>query len=143
MSLDAEYDPGNIFAKIVRGELPAVKVFEDDFTLAFMDIFPQSRGHLLVIPKSTSAPNLLSEDAGTLETLIIRVQRLARAMVQALDPDGVRIAQFNGAPAGQTVFHLHFHIIPVYEGTPIAPHAAGKSDPAELEEIAARIRAAL
>lgn len=143
MSLDAVYEPGNIFAKIVRGELPAVRVFEDEVALAFMDIFPQSRGHLLVIPKSTSAANLLTEDPGALQTLIVRVQRLARAVVKALDPDGVRIAQFNGAPAGQTVFHLHFHIIPIYEGAAMAPHAGGKADPAELETVAAKIRSAL
>ncbi|MFN3959961.1 MAG: HIT family protein [Parvularculaceae bacterium] len=143
MSLDAVYDPGNIFAKIVRAELPAVKVFEDDAALAFMDIFPQSRGHTLVIPKTTNAPNLLVEDPQALAALIVRVQRVARAVAKALGPDGVRIAQFNGAPAGQTVFHLHFHIIPVYEGTRMAPHAGGKADPAELESLAAKIRAAL
>jgi histidine triad (HIT) family protein len=143
MSLDAAYDQGNIFAKILRGDLPAVKVFEDDVALAFMDIFPQSRGHLLVIPKRSAAVNLLDEEAATLQALIVRVQRIARAVVTALEPDGVRIAQFNGAPAGQTVFHLHFHVIPVYEGAMLAPHAGGKADPAELELLAAKIRAAL
>lgn len=143
MSLEASYDSTNIFARIVRGDLPAVKVFEDDIAFAFMDIFPQSRGHLLVIPKRSIAVNLLDEDPATLEALIVRVQRIARAVVRSLDPDGVRIAQFNGAPAGQTVFHLHFHVIPIYEGTKLAPHAGGKADMAELEEIAARIRKAL
>ncbi len=143
MSLDAAYDRENIFAKILRGELPAVKVFEDGEALAFMDIFPQSRGHLLVIPKRSTAVNLLDEDDAILGTLILRAQSIARAVVKALKPDGVRVAQFNGAAAGQTVFHLHFHIIPVYSGTSLAPHAGGRADPAELEALAAKIRAAL
>ncbi len=143
MSLEAAYDASNIFARIVRGELPAVKVFDDDVAIAFMDIFPQSRGHTLVIPKKSTAANLLVEDPSTLQALIVRVQRIARAVAKALKPDGVRIAQFNGAPAGQTVFHLHFHIIPVYEGARLAPHAGGKADPAELEILAGEIRAAL
>ncbi len=143
MSLEAGYDQANIFARILRGELPAVKVFEDDVALAFMDIFPQSRGHLLVIPKSSTAVNLLDENPSTLQELIVRVQRIARAAVKALEPDGVRVAQFNGAPAGQTVFHLHFHVIPVYDGAKLGPHAGGKADLAELEAMAAKIRAAL
>lgn len=143
MSLEAAYDQTNIFAKILRGELPAVKVFEDSMALAFMDIFPQSRGHLLVIPKGSTAVNLFDEDPSALQALIVRVQRIARAAVKALEPDGVRIAQFNGAPAGQTVFHLHFHVIPVYEGARLAPHAGGKADPVELEALAEKIRAAL
>ncbi|MDZ7627307.1 MAG: HIT family protein [Parvularculaceae bacterium] len=143
MSLQATYDPGNIFARILRGELPAVKVYEDDAVIAFMDIFPQSRGHLLVIPKRSSAVNLLDESPSTLEALIVRVQCIARAVVTALEPDGVRIAQFNGAPAGQTVFHLHFHVIPIYDDLKLAPHAAGKADMAELEATAAKIRHAL
>lgn len=143
MSLDMTYDPGNILARIVRGELPSVKVFEDGDVIALMDLFPQSRGHLLVIPKASSAVNLLDEYTPALQTLIVHVQRIARAVVKALEPDGVRIAQFNGAPAGQTIFHLHFHIIPVYAGAGLAPHAGGKAEPAELEAIAAKIRAAL
>jgi histidine triad (HIT) family protein len=143
MSLEARYDTSNIFAKILRGDLPAVKIFEDDIALAFMDLFPQSRGHALVIPKGSTAVNLLDEDPSMLQALIVRVQRITRAVVKALDPDGVRIAQFNGAPAGQTVFHLHFHIIPVYEGATLAPHAGGKADTADLEALAAKIRAAL
>jgi histidine triad (HIT) family protein len=143
MSLEAAYDAGNVFARIVRGELPAVKVYEDETALAFMDLFPQSRGHTLVIPKSTTATNLLTEDSDALQALIVRVQRVAKAVVAALKPDGVRIAQFNGAAAGQTIFHLHFHIIPAYEGAKMAPHTGGKADPAELEALAAAIRKAL
>lgn len=143
MSLDARYDPENIFAQIVRGKMPAVKVFEDDFAIAFMDIFPQSDGHALVIPKKTAATNLLTAEAGDLGTLIERVQKVAKAIVKALKPDGVRIAQFNGRPAGQTVFHLHFHVIPVYDGAALRPHAGEKADMAHLESLAAKIRAAI
>jgi histidine triad (HIT) family protein len=143
MSLDAAYDASNIFARILRGELPAVKVFEDEVALAFMDIFPQTRGHTLVIPKRSEAVNLLDADPSTLQALIVRVQRITEAVVKALGPDGVRIVQFNGSPAGQTVFHLHFHILPVFDGRGLAPHAGGKADAAELESIAARIRAEL
>ncbi len=143
MSLAAPYDPGNIFAKIVRGEMSAIKVFEDDVSLAFMDIFPQSDGHTLVIPKTSGATNLLTADSADLGILIARVQRVANAIVKALGPDGVRIVQFNGAPAGQTVFHLHFHIIPVYESAALKRHAGEKADMAQLESLAEKIRAAL
>lgn len=143
MSLDTTYDPGNILARIARGELPSVKVFEDDDVIALMDIFPQSRGHVLVIPKGSTAVNLLDERPATLQMLVVQVQRIARAVGRALNPDGIKIAQFNGAPAGQTIFHLHFHVIPVYEGARLAPHAGGKAEPAELEMIAEKIRAAL
>ncbi|NWG91102.1 MAG: HIT family protein [Parvularculaceae bacterium] len=143
MSLSAEYDPNNIFAKIVRGEMPSVKVFEDEIALAFMDIFPQSEGHTLVIPRKSKATNLLSADAAELGPLIERVQRVANGVVKALSPDGVRVMQINGAPAGQTVFHLHFHIIPVFEGTPLKRHAGERADPARLESLAAKIRAGI
>src|SRR5690606_25582713 len=101
-----------IFARILAGEIPAHKVHEDEKLLAMMDIFPQSRGHLLVIPKAPSR-TLLDADPATLSMLLPATQRLARAVRAALRPDGIRIAQFNEAPAGQTVFHLHVHIIPV------------------------------
>lgn len=143
MSLSVAYDPNNILAKIVRGELPSVKVCECSEIVTFMDIFPQSRGHMLVVPKRSTAVNMLEEQPSTLQTLIVEVQRIARAAVKALRPDGVRIAQFNGAPAGQTIFHPHFHIIPVYEGAALARHGGGKAETAELEAIAAQIRAAL
>ncbi len=143
MSLNIAYDPDNILAKIARGELPSVKVYEDAAIIALMDIFPQSRGHMLVVPKHSKAVNLLEEESSTLQALIVEVQRLARAAVKALRPVGVRIAQFNGAPAGQTIFHPHFHIIPVFEGEALARHGGGKAETAELEAIAAQIRAAL
>lgn len=138
----SEYDSGNIFAKIIGGEIPAHKVYEDEDVFAMMDIFPQSKGHLLVIPKAPSR-NLLDADPQTLATAMPVVQRLARAVQQALQPDGIRIAQFNEAPAGQSVFHLHFHVIPVYESTPIGRHGEGKADDAELAAQAKAIAAAL
>lgn len=138
------YDPDNIFAKILRGDIPCAKVFEDDVVLAFMDIFPQSEGHTLVIPKKARATMLLDIDADDLKVLMERVQKVARAVEKALKPDGFRIVQFNGAEAGQTVFHIHFHIIPAYAGRPLGQHAAGKAaDPARLAELAAKIAAAL
>jgi histidine triad (HIT) family protein len=132
------YDPSNIFGKILRGEIPAHKVYEDEAALVMMDIFPQSRGHLLIIPKTPSR-NLLDADPATLSAVMPLVQRVAKALLAATNADGLRLAQFNEAPAGQTVFHLHFHLIPVYEGTPLAPHAGGKADDTELAKLAEAI----
>jgi histidine triad (HIT) family protein len=143
MSLTISYDPDNIFAKIIRGDMPAIKVFEDDVALAFMDIFPQAEGHALVIPKKARATNFLDADAADLGPLIVRVQRVARGVVKALRPDGVRLVQFNGSPAGQTVFHLHFHILPIFGDAPLKPHSAEKADLARLEAQATLIRAAV
>lgn len=136
------YDPDNIFGKMLRGEIPAHKVFEDDTVLATMDIFPQSRGHLLVIPKAPSR-NLLDADPAALAAAIPYVQRLAKAVQTALKPDGIRLVQFNEVPAGQSVFHLHFHIVPVWEGVPVGRHGEGKADDAELADLARQIAAAL
>lgn len=139
-----KYDPENIFAKILRGDIPCVKVFEDNFALAFMDIVPQSEGHTLVISKRARATMLLDIDKDDLSVLMEHVQKVARAVDKALKPDGFRIVQFNGAESGQTVFHLHFHIIPVYAGRPLGPHGGGKpADSARLTETAAKIAAAL
>lgn len=143
MSLGTTYDPNNIFAKIVRGEMPAIKVYDDDVALAFMDIFPQADGHTLVIPKKARATNFLDAAAEDLGPLIVRVQRVANGVTKALNPDGVRIVQFNGSAAGQTVFHLHFHIIPIFEGTPIKRHAGEKADMSKLESIANSIRVSI
>ncbi|MGA1341796.1 MAG: HIT family protein [Hyphomonas sp.] len=144
MSLHAPYDSANIFARILRGEMPSVKVFEDEIALAFMDVFPQGEGHTLVIPKGAQARNFLDLPEDRLGAYMLRVQRVARAVEKALKPDGLRIFQFNGAPAGQTVFHLHIHILPVWEGVRAGAHAAGAmKHAAELEPVAARIRAAL
>jgi histidine triad (HIT) family protein len=142
MSLDGTYDDGNIFAKILRGEMPAARVFEDEHVFAFMDVFPQGRGHTLVIPKHSSARNLLDEEPQVLQPLILGVQRVARAVRAALKPDGLTVMQFNGAVSGQTVFHLHFHIIPRWEGVSLGRHAGGgMADPAELKVLAEQISA--
>ena len=108
----SDYDPQNIFGKILRGEIPAVKVHEDDVALAFMDIYPQTRGHLLVVPKGVKARNFLELPVDKVGPLMERVHRLTKAAAKALKPDGITVTQFNGAPSGQTIFHLHFHIIP-------------------------------
>ena len=142
MSLDGTYDPDNIFAKILRGEMPAARVFEDDHVLAFMDVFPQARGHTLVIPKRSTARNLLDEAPEVVGPLMLGVQRVARAVRAALNPDGLVITQFNGAPAGQTVFHLHIHIIPRWDGLALGRHGAGgMADIDELKALAAQIAA--
>ena len=138
-----DYDDSNIFAKILRGEIPSIKVFEDDTILVMMDIFPQSRGHTLVIPKAASR-NLLDADPAAVSAASAYLPRLARAVKTATGADGLRVVQFNEAPAGQSVFHLHFHLIPVYEGVELGRHASGgKADEAELRELAAAIAAAL
>ncbi len=144
MSLHLAYDPENIFAKIIRGDMPAVTIHETDETLAFMDIFPQSEGHCLIIPKRTTAVNLLDMPTEDLRTLIAETQRIARAVEKALQPDGVRIAQFNGAEAGQTVFHIHFHVIPAYAGAPLGRHGeTGPADTEHLKALATKIAAAV
>ena len=143
MSLHGDYDPQNIFAKILSGAVPSVKVYEDDEVLAFMDIFPQAEGHTLVVPKGVMARNLLDMPASRIDAFMERVQKIAIAVDEALSPDGIVIVQYNGAPAGQTVFHLHFHIIPRREGDSLRPHGSEPAEPADLEDIAARIRACL
>ena len=143
MSLHGDYDNQNIFAKIIRGEAPCYKVYEDDDVLAFLDVFPQSFGHTLVIPKRAAARNLLEVDADSLTKVITVVQMLTKALVAELQPAGVQVAQFNGAPAGQTVFHLHMHIIPRFEGDALAAHAGGKAEPEALAALQARIVARL
>ena len=144
MSLAAAYENDNIFAKIVAGDIPCAKIFETDDILAFMDAFPQTEGHCLVIHKRAKATNLIDIDEDSLTAVTLGVKRLAGAVRDALSPDGIRIAQFNGAAAGQTVFHLHFHVIPVYDGGVLRTHASGGAAPmAQLEETAAKIAAAL
>lgn len=144
MSLHGTYDSDNIFAKILRGEMPCVKVYEDENILSFMDVFPQSDGHTLVIPKAPSR-NLLETNAKDIGRLFGSVQRIAKAVETALKPDGIVITQFNGAPAGQTVFHTHVHIIPRYEGTSLGAHggAGDMADMEKLQELAAKISAEL
>jgi histidine triad (HIT) family protein len=139
MSLDGTYDAGNIFGKILRGEMACAKVFEDSHVLSFMDVFPQSKGHTLVIPKHSSARNLLEETPENLQALILGVQRVTKAVRAALNPDGIVVTQFNGAPAGQTIYHLHFHIIPRWEGVALGRHGGGMADIGELQALAAEI----
>jgi len=144
MSLYGTYDDANIFAKILRGEMPAVKVYEDDVALSFMDIFPQVRGHTLVIPKDARARNFIELPADDMGPYMLRVQKIARAVAEGLKPDGVRVLTFNGAPAGQTIFHLHFHIYPIWQGAAERPHASGKqADMDELRALAEQISAAI
>ena len=134
------YDTNNIFAKILRGEIQSTKVYEDEATLAFMDVMPQSDGHVLVVPKTPST-GLDDADPEVVARLIRTVQKLAPKVRDAMGADGFRIAQFNGAAAGQTVFHLHFHIIPIWSGVPLRPHTGKMADPAVLKAHAEKIRA--
>jgi len=144
MSLDQPYDDTNIFARIIDGTIPSVKVHETDQILSFMDVFPQAYGHTLVIHKKSQSINFLTIEEKDLKNLMIEVQRVARAIKTTLAPDGIRIVQFNGASAGQTVFHLHFHIIPVFKKTIEKPHASGKAvDAGTLQPIADMIASAI
>lgn len=135
------YDPENIFARILRGEIPSARVYEDEDTLAFMDIMPRADGHLLVIPK-TPCRNVLDATPEQLAAVMTTVQKLARAVMRAFDAEGVTIQQFNEAAGGQEVFHLHFHVLPRHEGVSLRP--PGKmGDFDEIAKHAERIRAAL
>ncbi len=143
MSIPGAYDEANVFAKILRGEIPSVKIFEDADVLAFMDAFPQSKGHCLVISKTSRARNLLDMEPEVLVKVMAATQKLARAVVAGLKPDGVVVTQFNGAAAGQTVFHTHVHVIPRWEGVPLGRHGGGMADTTELIESAKLIASAL
>ncbi|CAO4132666.1 HIT family protein [Methylorubrum extorquens] len=136
------YDPDNIFGKILREEIPAHKVYEDEHSLAFMDVMPQGEGHTLVIPKAPSR-GLLDAEPQTLAAVIGTVQRVGRAVKAAFKADGLTLFQYNEPAGGQTVFHLHFHLVPRHDGVPLKRHEGGMADPAVLAEHAARIRAAL
>ncbi len=140
--MSPEYDPQNIFAKILRGEAPCLRLYEDETALAFMDIMPRGQGHLLVIPKAP-ARNLLDISPSALSAFMPAVQKLAQAAKAALGAEGVTVLQFNEQAGGQVVFHLHFHIIPRFEGVALKPHGGPMVPAAELEPVAARIRAAL
>ena len=133
------YDPNNVFAKVLRGELPAHKIYEDEDTLAFLDIMPRSEGHALVLTKA-AATDLFDVSPRALATLMAVVQKLSPEIKDAVGADGVLIAQFNGAAAGQTVFHLHVHIIPRKEGTELKPHAGIMADQEDLAATAEKIR---
>ncbi|WP_434722696.1 HIT family protein [Mesorhizobium sp. RIZ17] len=139
---EAAYDPGNIFAKILRGEIPSHRVYEDDAVVAFMDVMPQGVGHTLVVPKAPSR-NILDADPVTFGPLFAAVQKLARAVKKAFAADGVTILQFNEPASGQTIYHLHVHVIPRFEGIPLKPHSGQMEKPEVLTENADKIRAAL
>ena len=136
------YDPDNIFAKIIRGDLPCFKVYEDDQTLAFMDINPQTRGHTLVVSK-TAGIDLLNTEEEDLVAAIKTTRKVARAADKALTPDGVLIAQLNRPAAGQTVFHTHFHVMPRWEETELKLHNTVPADMDEIEALAKQIAAAI
>ena len=139
MSLYGDYDTQNIFAQIIRGEMPCYKLYEDEDVLVFLDLFPQSYGHSLVIPKRAQARNILEIDGDNLAKLALAVQKVTRVLAEELKPDGVQVTQFNGAPAGQSVFHIHMHVIPRFTDKRLASHASGRADPAELEQLQARL----
>jgi histidine triad (HIT) family protein len=140
--MSAAYDDQNIFAKILRGEAPCVKLYEDAHAFAFMDIMPRGPGHLLVIPK-TPARNILDIPAEALAAMMPTVKKLAIAAKAGLAADGVTVAQFSEPASGQVVYHLHFHVLPCFEGVALKPPGGPMVSVAELEPIAAKIRAAL
>ena len=136
------YDPSNVFAKILRGELPCEKVYEDDKTFAFMDIMPRADGHVLVIPKN-GARNILDVSVPDLQATIATVQKVARAVKDGMKADGLTIQQFNEQAGGQVVFHLHFHVVPRQDGVQMLPPASQKGDPEQLAAHALQLSTAL
>jgi histidine triad (HIT) family protein len=140
--MSAAYDDSNVFAKILRGDLPAHKIYEDADTFAFMDIMPRGDGHALVIPK-TPARNLLDVDPDSLAAVMRTAQKVARAAMKAFDADGVTIQQFNESAGGQVVFHLHVHVLPRFEGVALKPHSGKMEEQHKLAADAAKLRAAL
>lgn len=136
------YDPSNVFAKILKGEIPCHKIYEDADTIAFMDVMPQADGHALIVPKAPSR-NLLDADPEQLCSLFRVVQKVARAAKTAFDADGITIMQFNEPAAGQTVFHLHVHVIPRHEGIALRRHTGEMEKPEILAAGAEKLKAAL
>jgi histidine triad (HIT) family protein len=137
-----DYNPDNVFAKILRGELPCHKIFEDDWNLGLMDIMPRGRGHCLVVPK-TPVRNILDASDDVLARLFPAVAKTARAVKSAFEADGVTVQQFSEAAGGQIVFHLHVHVIPRFSDVPLRPHTGAMEDPDVLTQDAQRIIAAL
>jgi histidine triad (HIT) family protein len=136
------YDQNNIFAKILRGELPSYKVYEDDKAVAFLDIMPRAPGHTLVLPKA-AARNILDIDPGDLAHVMKVAQKIAQVSMQAFNAQGVTIQQFNEGAGGQVVFHLHVHVIPRQDGVPMKPPATHKEKPEVLAAHASKLAAAL
>jgi histidine triad (HIT) family protein len=142
MSTNMSYDPSNIFAKILRGEIPCAKVYEDADALVFMDVMPQAAGHALVVPKAASR-NVLDADPAVLAKILPLVQRVAVAARKAFNADGITVMQFNEGAGGQTVFHLHYHVIPRYDGQPLKAHTGKMEDGAVLSAHAETLKKAL
>lgn len=138
----AAYDPNNIFAKILRGEIPSHRVYEDDAVVAFMDVMPQGAGHTLVVPKAPSR-NLLDADPAIFGHLMAVVQKVSKAAKAAFEADGVAIMQFNEPASGQTVYHLHVHVLPRFDGIPLKPHSGQMEQPEVLAANAEKLRSAL
>ncbi len=136
------YADDNVFAKILRGEIPAHKVYEDESTVAILDVMPQADGHTLVIPKAR-AENIFDLDPEMARAVITTGQRIAKALRASFEPDGIVLTQFNGPAAGQSVFHFHLHVIPRWAGQPLRSHGRGMADNDVLAGHAARIRTAL
>ncbi len=136
------YDPQNIFARMLRGEIPAIKVYEDEAALAFMDIMPRADGHVLVIPKSP-ARNILDVDPAAFAAMAPALTKLSRAIVKATGADGLTLQQFSEAAGGQVVFHLHVHLLPRWDGVKLRPHTGEMAKKEDLEAVAAKIRAAI
>ena len=136
------YDPNNIFAKILRGEMPCHKVYEDDRVFAFLDIMPRTPGHTLVLPKAP-ARNILDVNPDDLAHVCKVAQKIAKAAIKAFDADGITIQQFNEGAGGQVVFHLHVHVIPRKNGIPMKPPASAMEKPEILSDQALRLAAAL
>ena len=138
----AEYDNDNIFAKVIRGELPSEKLYEDDDTVVIMDIMPRGDGHCLVLPK-TPCRNILDANEATLASVYATTKKMAHAVMKAFGAEGVTIQQFNEPAGGQVVFHLHVHVIPRFDGVSLKPHTGTMEDKDVLAANAAKIRAAL
>ena len=136
------YDPQNIFAKILRGELPCYKVYEDDKVLAFLDIMPRAPGHTLVIPKAP-ARNILDISPDDFAHVARAAHKISAAAMKALKADGITVQQFNEPAGGQVVVHLHMHVMPRHDGVALLPPASKKEDGKVLEENAAKLKAAL
>jgi histidine triad (HIT) family protein len=141
MTAGTPYDPDNIFVKIMRGELPCHKVYEDDKTFVFMDIMPRTEGHALVVPKAGSR-NILDADAEDLGHIIRTVQKVARAAMTAFKADGVTVAQFSEPAGGQVIFHTHFHVLPRWDGVEMGP-SGKRGDDAKIAKNARLLREAL
>jgi histidine triad (HIT) family protein len=136
------YDPSNPFAKILRGELPSTRVYEDEHTVAIMDIMPRCEGHTLVIPKAP-VRNLLDAPPTVLAACLATVQKVARAQMQGLGATGITINQYNETAGGQVVFHLHYHVLPRFDGAPLGPHTGKMGDAVAIAMAAEKIRAAI